>query len=271
MSKSAQKKGLKLYYRGLECNEQGNWGLAEVRFECNWLIPKQEAFLRALVIFQKLRITDQIVCCYESLGNVCFSKGNLSETKKHWINALEIYEQLHQKINAGKVCLDVGDLHYDMKDWYGAGEYYTRAMTLFEEEPLGSEKYQAKANHKLGNVCFNQNRFPDAEKHYCSGTLQHSTLMTALPVYIKLGKTHYIADIYKGIGQIYLAVNDLDVAYKNFKNSFQIYSSMQNEDQKKDVSGYLLAIENKIAQKALEREKKQLERKLEVGQFAHWQ
>lgn len=104
MFKTDQKRGEDFYFRGLNHNEQGNWGFAE------------EEFYKALIIFQKIKNWEKAVCCLCSLGNVAFNKGNLSETLKHWLDALTLYEQkLNKKTDAGELCLEIGDLYFDLK------------------------------------------------------------------------------------------------------------------------------------------------------------
>ena len=98
------KKAESYYSRGLILNDQGNWCLAE------------EEFLKALVVYSKLQIFDKVVACHCSLGNVCFNKGNYSETLKHFLGALSIYEEkLNKKTEAGELCMEIGDLYYDLK------------------------------------------------------------------------------------------------------------------------------------------------------------
>ncbi len=57
---------------------------------------------------------DKIVCCHKSLGNVCFNKGNLSETLQHWMDAVRINEEkLKDKSDAASLCVEIGDLYFD--------------------------------------------------------------------------------------------------------------------------------------------------------------
>mmetsp|Transcript_24874 Transcript_24874/g.34829 ORF Transcript_24874/g.34829 Transcript_24874/m.34829 type:complete len:372 (-) Transcript_24874:16-1131(-) len=235
------KKAEAYYSKGLILNEQGNWGLAE------------EEFLKALVMFSKIQNYEKVVATHCSLGNVCFNKGNYSETLKHWLSALSIYEEkLNKKTEAGELCMEIGDLYYDLKNWYGAGQYYSRALTLFEEEPINNDLNFGLVNHKLGNVCFQQERYREAEKHF----------INAQPIYEKFSAEDKIADIFKGLGQIYLIRNDMNTSYKYFMRSFELYSRLEREDQRNEIATFLVSIENKREQKKLEKRQKDLEKKL---------
>eukprot|EP01119_Soliformovum_irregulare_P017606 TRINITY_DN5256_c1_g1_i2.p1 TRINITY_DN5256_c1_g1~~TRINITY_DN5256_c1_g1_i2.p1 ORF type:complete len:341 (+),score=84.88 TRINITY_DN5256_c1_g1_i2:29-1051(+) len=235
------KKAMKLYYQGLCFNDQGNWGLSE------------EAFLRALVELRKLKKWDEVIACYTSLGNVCYSKGDLKSTLSHWREGLDLLEQLNKKAEAGRLCLDMGDLHHEKKMWYAAGDYYTRAVTLFEEEPIGSEKYLAKAHYKLGNVCYNQKRFPDALKHY----------QLALPVLQRHGKTKLEADVLKAFGQIRFLEGDWNAALSYLQDCLKIFVTLGREEDIKEVESLLTTISNSIERERLAVEKKHLEKQFQ--------
>jgi len=240
-SKKDYKKAEGHYYKGLSNNDQGNWGTAE------------EEFLRALVLFQKISCYEKVVCCHCSLGNVCFNKGNLTETLKHWLCALDIYEnRLRNKTDAGELCLDVGDLHYEMKNMYGAGQYYSRAYSLFQEEPLENDLNMGIVNHKLGNVCFNQERFPQAEKHF----------LKAQPIYEKFSREEGLGDMFKAMGHIYMVQDDFQIAQQYFRKAFEIFSKIDKIDLTNEVANLLLSIENRLEQKRLERRQRDLEKKL---------
>ncbi|PRP82416.1 TPR Domain containing protein [Planoprotostelium fungivorum] len=225
-SKKDYKKAESYYFKGLANNDQGNWGTAE------------EEFLRALVLFSKLN---------------SWEKGNLTETLKHWLSALSIYEdRLRQKTEAGELCLDIGDLHYEMKNMYGAGQYYSRAHSLFMEEPLDNDLNMGLVNHKLGNVCFNQERFPQAERHF----------LLAQPIYEKFSREEGLADIFKAMGHIYMVQEDYVVGQKYFRKAFEIFSKIERTEQQTEVSNLLLSIENRLEQKRLEKKQRDLEKKL---------
>lgn len=92
----------KIYSQALEYNEQGNWGFSE------------QEFLKALILYAGLKAFEKVAACHYSIGNVCFNKGNLEETKKHWLEAYEVYKRSGNLSEAAGVSIDLGDLMYDM-------------------------------------------------------------------------------------------------------------------------------------------------------------
>jgi len=235
------KQAEKLYSQALEYNEQGNWGLSETEF------------MKALILYTNLKAAEKVAACHYSIGNVCFNKGNLDETRKHWEEALELYKKMNHS-EAGSVCIDLGDLMYDQKELYGSGHFYSQALQLLERSPIGNEENFGIAHMKLGKVCYAQERYPAAEQHF----------LKAQPILEKHSREDLLADIFKCLGHIYLATNDLKIAKQNFMKSFQMFSKIGHEDGKNECASCITAIENKEKQRKLEKKSKKLEDQLKL-------
>jgi tetratricopeptide (TPR) repeat protein len=80
-------------------------------------------------------------------------QGHFDACRRHWLNALEMYERLKNYFEAAMLCIDLGDLYFEVeKNWWGAGHYYDKALSLFERDSKTSLANIGIVCHKLSEV-----------------------------------------------------------------------------------------------------------------------
>lgn len=90
----------------------------------------------------------------------------------------------------------------------------------------------------------------------------------AQPILEKVSREEQLADIFKCLGNIYLATKDLKIARQNFSRAFQLFSKIGHDSGKNECASFITSIDNQEQQRKLEMKSKKLEDRLRLLEAA---
>ncbi len=113
---------------------------------------------------QRREIERQIRCCEFMCGN----RRSIFRLQRKYLLTTPKWNQ-HPLSSLDLWCFFFLPNWFCLQNLYAAGHYYSTALLLWEEDPIDNEKNFGTVHHKLGNTCYNLERFHQAEQHYFKG------------------------------------------------------------------------------------------------------
>ena len=133
----------------------------------------------------------------KNIGLAYYIKGDYVNVLDYWLQSLEIYESINDKVGVGNLLSNIGAVYFNQGDDPKALEYYLESLKVSEE--TGNKLRIATALTNIGAVYFNKPATHDkAEDYY----------LRALPLSQEINDLDAIGTSAVNLGEIYLENQD---------------------------------------------------------------
>lgn len=157
----------------------------------------------ALKLAEKLNYKTGIATCYENLGSVYASQGDIDKAFDYLQKALTIYRETHNAIGIATELNNISAIYFKKKKYIESEKMLTESLNLFID--LNDEEGVSECYRKLGNLYLEKNDDNNAKLYFAK----------ALTLFEKNKYYTGIALINTSLAELYLRKNDLSMAEKH--------------------------------------------------------
>lgn len=170
----------------------------------------EELHIKALVIQEKIGLSENIALTYGNLGLIYQTRGDLNEAEEMHNKSLEIEKKLGRLEGMANQYGNLGLIYHTRGDLNKAEEMHNKALEI--DKKLGQLEGMASDYGNLGNVYYSKGELDKAEELHNK----------ALEINEKLGRLEGMARQYGNLGLIYQTRGELDKAEEMHKRSLEI-------------------------------------------------
>ena len=153
---------------------------------------------------------------YASAGIVYTQQSNHYLALENYLNALELYREVGQKINISKALNNIGVVYKAQLNYPKALEYFSRALKIQHE--IG-EQNEAVTLTNIGVIHFETKQYPKAISYYHQAE-KH---------FAENGNTNGYALLSNYLGDYYKKQLNLQLAEQHYRKSLDLYESIPNK------------------------------------------
>ncbi|MFI5149387.1 MAG: tetratricopeptide repeat protein [Bacteroidia bacterium] len=179
-------------------------------------------------------VLKELGAAYNTLGSVAYKNGDFALASKNFLNALSIYEHVHDKPKIASLYNNLGGIDVSVHNYKEGEAYIRKSIELREEISSGKPKDKevkralSKAYNNMGSLYGEQNQFDKAMPYYLS----------ALKIKDEIGDTRGAAQTRCNIGEIYMNQKKEAEAYTYFQQALELFRKTD------DQVGTVLGLEN---------------------------
>lgn len=224
---------LQYFQNSVRIGEKSNqMGLAGLAFSNMGIIySEQKKFDLALKRFQdalQIHITaknnDGIAGTLGNLGNVYFNMKDTEKAVEYFTKSIEKYTEINNKMGIAGQYGSLASVFAEQKAFEKSYESYSKALKLNEE--LGNKKGMAFNYKGIGEYYLKQNNIHDAQI-----AMDKAKLLTT-----QLGLKDLQKEVFFNMSEIYEKQGKTDSAYVYFKKYFDVKESIDNENNRKQIT-----------------------------------
>ena len=174
-------------------------------------LPVEEALLyanSAKDLATKLQFQKGRALALKGIGMVYYKQGKYLETLDYWIQSLNAFDSLGDKVGVANLLSNIGAVYSNQTEDAKALEYYFKSLKVAEE--LGDKLRLATVYINIGNVYYHNPANHNKALGY---------FIKSLPLSEELNDNNTIGSASANIGEIYLDRNQFDSALFYFKKS----------------------------------------------------
>ena len=211
-SKMPQKAALAYSNMGIIYSEQKKYDLAIKYFQ------------DALNMHTIANYNQGISASLGNLGNVYFNTKEYEKAAEYFNKALQKDIEISNKTNMASEYGNLGGVFARQNKFQESFENYTKALKINEE--IGNKKGIANNNYGIGEYYLKQNKLDEA--------LLFSN--QALKLATEIGLKDVQQNVFQNLSEIYEKQGKADSAYVYFKKYFEVKESLDNENNRKQIS-----------------------------------
>ncbi|MBT8186048.1 MAG: tetratricopeptide repeat protein, partial [Eudoraea sp.] len=165
---------------------------------------------KALEIAQNSNDWKGLYYAYYRLGNTYYYENDFNNALKNYLKVDSIFQHHDRKEPALAASLaNIGSIYMEFKNFDRAREYFIESQELYKD--MDREEGVVFSNFNLAKVEFNKGNYQESI----------DILEPALSYYQKINNRGELADISGWLGAAHLKLKQYQLAYENYKNSYQ--------------------------------------------------
>lgn len=178
-----------------------------------------ELYEKASVEFEKNNDFLNKAQALRHIGLVYSDINDYQNALKHYLIALELYENLNKKELTANIISDIGELHLKFENFTKAFEYLFKANKLYLKDKFNS-KEQLKNNYFLLGIAYGSVDKIDSSLYYFEKILNQTT---------PNGNELFYGGLLNNIGAIYSKKNELNKAFQYYNDALKIFYKVKSE------------------------------------------
>ncbi|ABY93916.1 MULTISPECIES: tetratricopeptide repeat protein [Thermoanaerobacter] len=186
-----------------------NNGLGLVNHELKQYKDALKYIRRAILISKTLNLKEDIANEYNYLGFVYTDLKKYDIAEKYFVKSYSLYKDLGNERGMAYNLTEIGRIYYLKEDYPKALEYLNQSLEIVTK--LGEEE-MGRIYTILGNLHLKQGQFELSEKE----------LLKSVEILKTLGLKKDLSEAYKGLGNLYIALNNPEEAKKYFNQSIEL-------------------------------------------------
>ncbi len=167
-------------------------------------------FKKALSIFIKLELNNEISSIYNRIGVTFHDLGNYEEALDNYIKSLNIAESINDKTSIGRAYNNIGIVYTDQNNLKKALDYYRMSLEISIE--INDLHGEANSYNNMGVISQDKGELERALKFF----------RKALNIVTKINNSDAMAMLYNNIGIVYSDLGDLDIALEFYNKALNI-------------------------------------------------
>lgn len=165
---------------------------------------------RAIDLSRRIKYAKGLGYALKNVGLAYYIQGNFVEVLNYWLQSLEIFESIDDKLGISNLNNNIGAVHFNYGDDPKALEYYLESLKSAEE--LGDQLRVATALMNIGAVYFNKPSTQDKALDYYQRAVQISE---------QTGDLNAIGTARGNLGEVYMAQEAYPSALSNYQNALE--------------------------------------------------
>ncbi len=198
------------------CITASNQSLASSYFN----IGKQDSAIffcaKAIRSYKKRTELKKLASCYNTLGGIFWSKGDLSAAADAFYKSLDLKVKLGDSLGIANTYNNIGILFDSQHKLPEALEMYNKSLEIYQKKSI--KRGIGRAYNNIAIVLKNMNRFGEAIE----------MLLKSLEIDKQLGNVDDQGKTLNNIGQLYLQMNDALSSIKFFNSAKEVFSKNKN-------------------------------------------
>ena len=181
-------------------------------------------YQNSLKIWMELADKRGIADSYEHIGNIYLAKNNYSEALRNHLNSASIREEIGDKKGISNSYINIANVYNEQSSYKEALKNYLASIKIKEE--IGDKYGTIKAYNNISQVYEKQGNVGDAIKYE----------LTALGLSKEIGAKEMIKNIYMNLSKYYAKKIDYKTAYNYHVLYKEIYDSLFNKENEKNLT-----------------------------------